>query len=155
MNMNLQIILLVRLGFASLVGGIIGWERTVANKPAGIATYSIICITSAFLTQLSMYGFSNSNDPTRLVANIITAICFVSSGVIYTRIQDDKKHQSVTGITTGATIFCTSALGIGVGIGQYILVIGVVVLIEFNIFVARKVKRYYNNKSETQEEDDL
>ncbi|GKX65982.1 MgtC/SapB family protein [Inconstantimicrobium mannanitabidum] len=133
---------LLRLFIASIVGILIGAERTKRGKSAGVATFSIICITSCFLTLISAYGFKNSTtDPTRLVANIITAIGFVAGGVIFTIGKDNQ--IKVTGITTGAIIFCVASLGIGIGLGLYWIVFTAILLVELNLIIAMKLKKHY------------
>lgn len=141
MNIYVQIL---RLVIASIVGGIIGIERTKRRKAAGVGTFSIICITSCFLTLVSAYGFGANSDPSRLVSNIITAIGFVAGGIIFTVNSGEKIR--VNGLTTGSEIFCVASLGIGIGLGLYILVLTVVVLIEINIGLAMWIKKYYNKK---------
>lgn len=151
-----------RLIVASIVGVIIGIERTKRRKAAGVGTFSIICITSCFLTLISAYGFGNNSDPSRLVANIITAIGFVAGGVIFTVNSGEKVN--VNGLTTGAEIFCVASMGIGIGLGLHILVLTVIILIEINIAIAVKIKNYYSqtpskksfydkDESTTQEDD--
>lgn len=135
---------ILRLVVASLVGLIIGLERTKRRKAAGVGTFAIICITSCLLTLISAYGFSEITDPSRIIANIITAIGFVAGGVIFKDNSGEK--VSVSGITTGAEIFCVSSLGIGIGLGMHYLVLTVMVLIEFNIYIANKLKKYYTEK---------
>lgn len=137
---------IIRLIVASIVGVLIGLERTKRRKSAGVGTFSIICITSCFLTLVSAYGFENNADPSRLIANIITAIGFVAGGVIFTVNKKDK--IIVNGITTGAEIFCVASLGIGIGLGLYEIVFTVVILLEINIELALKIKKYYNKKSD-------
>lgn len=134
-----------RLIVASIVGVIIGIERTKRRKAAVVGTFSIICITSCFLTLISAYGFGNNSDPSRLVANIITAIGFVAGGVIFTVNSGEK--VKVNGLTTGAEIFCVASMGIGIGLGLHILVLTVIILIEINIAIAVKIKKYYNHSS--------
>lgn len=135
---------ITRLIIASIVGFIMGIERTKRRKAAGVGTFSIICITSCFLTILSAYGFTNNADPSRLVANIITAIGFVAGGVIFTVNSNEK--VKINGLTTGAEIFCVSSLGIGIGLGLYIIVLTVVILVEINIALAMRIKKHYSEK---------
>ncbi|MNT59991.1 putative Mg(2+) transport ATPase [compost metagenome] len=93
---------------------------------------------------LSAYGLGEDSDPSRLVANIITAIGFVAGGVIFT--IDKENKRKVSGLTTGAIIFCVASLGIGIGLGMHILVLTVVLLIELNINIAIFLKKHYNKK---------
>lgn len=143
---------ILRLIIASVVGIIIGIERTKRGKSAGVATFSIICITSCFLTLISAYGFGNNTDPSRLIANIITAIGFVAGGVIFTVNRDGK--TKVSGITTGAVLFCVASLGIGIGLGLYIIVATVVILVEININVAIILKRHLREKEKEHYSED-
>ena len=149
---NLTITILSRLIISSIVGIIIGIERTIRGKSAGVATFSIICITSCFLTLMSIYGFGNNSDPSRLIANIITAIGFVAGGVIFTIEKNNKRK--VSGLTTGAIIFCVASLGIGIGLGMHIAVLTVVVLIEVNINIAILVKSSCHKKQKTKNNDE-
>lgn len=148
---------ILRLLIASIVGIIIGFERTKRGKSAGVATFSIICVTSCLLTLISCYGFISfedvNTDPSRLISNIITAIGFVAGGVIFT-IKDNNSTTKVTGITTGAIIFCVASLGIAIGLGLYELVLTIVCIIEFNIYIAIKIKKYCNKCRKKQLEED-
>ena len=75
---------IIKLIIASIVGFVIGIERAKRQKTAGVGTFSIICITSCFLTLIAVYEIPNNTDPSRLIANIITAIGFVAGGTIFT-----------------------------------------------------------------------
>lgn len=143
-----------KLFLSSIIGIIIGIERTKRGKSAGVATFSITCVTSCFLTLISAYGFTGA-DPSRLISNIITAIGFVAGGVIFTIEQNSKKK--VTGITTGAILFCVSSLGIGIGLGMYVSSLVVVIIIELNINIAIVLKKHYKKQKELEfkkEEED-
>lgn len=142
----------VRLVIASLVGILIGIERTKRGKSAGVATFSIICLTSCFLTLISAYGFTNTTDPSRLIANIITAIGFVAGGVIFT--IDNEGKRKVSGITTGAVLFCVASIGIGIGLGLYTIVFTVVILVEININLAILLKKYLHEKEKEDYNED-
>lgn len=140
MNIYTQIF---RLIISSIVGVVIGIERTKRMKAAGVGTFSIICITSCLLTLISAYGFQINSEPSRLIANIITAIGFVAGGVIFTVSSGEK--VKVNGLTTGAEIFCVASLGIAIGLGLHALVLTVMILIEINIAIAVKIKNYYHH----------
>lgn len=133
-----------RLIIASLIGMVIGIERTKRRKSAGVGTFSIICITSCLLTLISAYGFGDSTDVSRLIANIITAIGFVAGGVIFT--VNNKDKVKVNGLTTGAEIFCVASLGIGIGLGLYEVVFSALILVQINIEIAMRIKSYYKRK---------
>ena len=137
---------LIKLGVASIVGLVIGFERTKRRKVAGIGTFSIVCITSCLLTLISIHGLGEGADQSRLIANIITAIGFVAGGVIFT--VNDREKIEVNGVTTGAEIFCVASLGIGIGLGLYEIVLAVIILVEINIGIAMGIKKYYKGKQD-------
>lgn len=101
-----------KLLMALLMGALIGAEREYRSKSAGLRTIMLICLGSTLFTILSLkIGVSS---PDRIAANIITGIGFIGAGVVF------KDGNSVTGLTTAATIWIAAAVGIGIGAG-YIL----------------------------------
>lgn len=146
-----EFIQMFRIFIASMMGILIGLERTKKGKPAGLATYSIICVSSCLLTLVSMYGIGGDTDVSRLIANIITAIGFVAGGVIFTTSKRDK--VKITGITTGATLFCTASLGIAIGLEMYTISLFVIIVVEINIFLGTVAKKHYHLLEEDEEED--
>lgn len=115
------IIMLHLLG-ALAVGMIIGYERSYHGRSAGIRTYALVCIGSTLLTVINAYphmwfgGIANSPlaaDPSRIIQGILTGIGFLGAGVIF------KEGFSIRGLTTAASIWLTSAVGIIIGLGFY------------------------------------
>lgn len=106
---------LIRIGFAVLIGGIIGAEREFRDKAAGFRTIILITVGSALFTL-----FSTSMDPgftrTRIAANIVTGIGFLGAGAIV------REHGRIGGLTTAATIWLAAALGMGIGAGELVFV---------------------------------
>lgn len=135
---------IVQLLLAVLIGGIIGIEREYSNKSAGFRTMILICLGSTLLTILSERISTTSED--RIASNIITGIGFIGAGVIF------KEGLTVTGITTAAAIWVTSALGMAIGSHHYKLAgvgtaITIVVLFLFEYLQAiidrrHNVRRY-------------
>jgi putative Mg2+ transporter-C (MgtC) family protein len=112
--------LTLRLLIALVLGGAIGYERERNNRPAGFRTHILVCVGSALLMLISMYGFSAfadqprvSLDPSRLAAQVITSIGFLGAGTIL------HKGFNVTGLTTAASLWVASAIGLAVGAGFY------------------------------------
>ena len=105
----------IKIGFAVLIGGIIGAEREFRDKAAGFRTIILITVGSALFTI-----FSASMDPgftrTRIAANIVTGIGFLGAGAIV------REHGRIGGLTTAATIWLAAALGMGIGAGELIFV---------------------------------
>ncbi|MBZ9560133.1 MULTISPECIES: MgtC/SapB family protein [Modicisalibacter] len=109
------------LGAAWLAGSLIGLERSFHGRPAGFRTHALVCASSALLMLVTTYqwqwldaGIPESTirtDPTRMAQGIMTGIGFLGAGVIF------KEGLNVHGLTTAASIWITSALGILFGVG--------------------------------------
>jgi len=104
--------LIIRLLLALLLGALIGLERERGDKPAGLRTHILVSIGSAQFTILSFYAFPGS-DPSRIAAYIVAGVGFIGAGTII------QTRDRVTGITTAATLWVTSSIGMAVGIGFY------------------------------------
>lgn len=117
------LIIIGRIAAALLVGALIGFERTFHGRPAGFRTHALVCVASALLMLVTVYQAewmqsvaigAIQTDPTRMAQGIMTGIGFLGAGVIF------KEGLTVRGLTTAASIWVTSAIGILVGIGFYI-----------------------------------
>ena len=113
MNMLLETLILKRILLALLLGAIIGYERERAHKVAGLRTHILVCVSSALITLVALYGFENSTPETasRIIANIILGIGFIGGGAIL------RQETHVMGTTTAATLWTVAAIGIAVGVG--------------------------------------
>ncbi|HOW72397.1 MAG TPA: MgtC/SapB family protein [Phycisphaerae bacterium] len=97
---------------AIVCGVIVGFERESKNKPAGLRTVSLICVGSTIFTLASILMASGSAaDRGRIAAQIVTGIGFLGAGAII------REHGTVVGLTTGATIWTVSAIGVLIGTG--------------------------------------
>jgi putative Mg2+ transporter-C (MgtC) family protein len=136
-----------RVLFAVLCGGLVGLERELKNKPAGIKTNILICLGATLYTSVSIL-LSGANtgsggqygDPSRIAAQIVSGIGFLGGGTII------QARGSILGLTTAATIWVVAALGICVGLGHWDIavassVIVVVVLVATNFFEDRILGR--------------
>jgi len=94
-------------------GAIIGLERELKGKPAGLRTSILICIGSTLFTAIGFQVVADfgSGDPTRVFAQIITGVGFLGAGSII------QRNGSINGLTTASTIWITSAIGVAVGVG--------------------------------------
>jgi len=101
-----------KLLLAAFLGGIIGLERELRGKPAGLRTNILIAMGAALFTTISLQMAVNS-DPTRIAAQVVTGIGFLGAGVIL------REHGAVVGLTTAATIFVVAAIGVAVGAGLW------------------------------------
>ena len=138
--------LLVRLGLACVIGGIIGLERENLNRPAGFRTHILVCVGSALIMIISIYGFAGA-DPSRLAAQVVSGIGFLGAGTII------REGASVTGLTTAASLWAVSGIGLAVGAGMYIAALVAagliwVTLVSFwrieQTFLSKRRHRYLN-----------
>ena len=109
--------LLGRLALAVLLGGIVGIERELSGKPAGLRTNILICLGSALLMDLSItIGIVGDGqrvgDPARIAAQVVSGIGFLGAGTIM------QARGAVVGLTTAATIWTVAAIGLAVGAGH-------------------------------------
>lgn len=113
-HMDLTPVILVKLVLASVLGGLVGLERELHGKPAGLRTNMFICAGSALFTILSevLAGRSGA-DVTRIASQLIPGIGFIGAGSII------RARGSVLGLTTAATIFVLASIGMAVGGGLY------------------------------------
>ena len=110
--------LLLRLGLATVLGAIIGWEREAVDKPAGFRTLTMVCVGSTLFIMLSLdlvsaIGTPESWDPLRIVAAIIQGIGFLGAGTVL------RTGETIKGLTTAAALWTVTAIGVAVGFGMY------------------------------------
>jgi putative Mg2+ transporter-C (MgtC) family protein len=103
--------LFTRILVATICGVIIGVDRELKQKVAGIRTFILISVGCAIFSSISMLMAGENSDPSRIVGQIITGIGFLGGGVI---IKNDDK---IIGVTTAAFIWCVSAIGVLAGLG--------------------------------------
>lgn len=122
---------LASLLLAVLLGAIVGIEREMIHKPAGLRTHMLVSLGSCLFTIVSI-GFSI--DPARIAAGIVAGIGFIGAGTIWA--EKDK----VQGITTAASLWATAAIGLTAGVGDYPLAVTVTALV-FIILSSRYILR--------------
>jgi putative Mg2+ transporter-C (MgtC) family protein len=120
------LILLNLLG-ALLLGLMVGYERTYHGRAAGMRTYGLVCMASAALTVVAGYpgfwygghgGVNAIVDPSRIIQGVVTGIGFLGAGVIM------REGFNISGLTTAASIWASSVIGILVGVGFYLAAMG-------------------------------
>ena len=119
----------LELGTAFILSALIGLERELRRKSAGIRTYTIVGTSAALFLLVSKYGFNDvlwpghiELDPSRVAAQIVTGIGFIGAGLIFVR------QDRVTGLTTAATVWLVTAIGMACGAGLIRLGVTVFVL---------------------------
>jgi uncharacterized membrane protein YhiD involved in acid resistance len=115
-----------RLVIAVVFGGIIGWERRQADRPAGIRTMSLVALGSCLFTICSTYAFLDGPmewDASRVSAAIPSGVGFLGAGLIFKEAEKDKATGDTThvvhGLTTAASLWLSAAVGVACGGGLY------------------------------------
>jgi uncharacterized membrane protein YhiD involved in acid resistance len=122
----------IRVLIAAALGVILGLERQLSNKDAGLRTYAMVAAGSALFTVVSIEGFSDA-DTSRVAAQIVTGIGFLGAGLIF------RQGVSVQGLTTAAGLWSVAAIGMAVGTGLWGL--GIVVAF-IMLFVLKASDRF-------------
>ena len=144
-DIGLIYFLLPKIIVASICGLIIGWEREVKNKVAGIRTHIIVCVGACLFTSTGfILGSEYHIDPTRVIGQIVTGIGFLGAGVIF------KHEDKVSGVTSAAFIWLISAMGVLVGMGflysSLIFTIGLLVILILLQNLENKIKKNNDGK---------
>jgi putative Mg2+ transporter-C (MgtC) family protein len=112
--------MLPEIGVATVCGALIGLEREIKNKVAGIRTHILICVGVTIFTLVGI-SFGGTADPTRVIGQIITGIGFLGGGVIF------KEQDKVVGVTSAAFIWFIASIGVLCGMG-YLLSAGILTI---------------------------
>lgn len=134
-----------RLLLASVFGGIVGFERERNDSPAGFRTHILVSLGSALIMIISMYGFSDftsvNKDPARLAAQVVSGIGFLGAGTIL------RDKTSIKGLTTAASLWVVSAIGLAAGAGFYFSSCLATILVFLTL--ERSVETYFFRNSQT------
>jgi putative Mg2+ transporter-C (MgtC) family protein len=110
---------LALLAAAFILSSIIGFEREVRQRSAGLKTHTLVGVGAALFTLAGRFGFGFASgatiDPSRVAAQVVSGIGFIGAGVVFVR------KDGVKGLTTAATIWLTAAIGLAVGAGMVVL----------------------------------
>ena len=108
--------IVIRVLVSILLGGIIGVERGMKNRPAGLRTYMLVCLGSCVVMLINQYTTQvfGIGDPVRLGAQVISGIGFLGAGTIVV-----TSHNQIKGLTTAAGLWASACIGLAIGIGLY------------------------------------
>ena len=121
----LQFRVLLDLLLSLALGFLIGFERKLRSKEAGIRTHTIVCFGSALMMLVSKYAFDGTADSSRVAAQIVSGIGFLGAGMIVYR-----QHE-VRGLTTAAGVWATAGIGMACGGELYVIAVGATFLLIF------------------------
>ena len=108
--------IVIRIVAAFLLGGILGWEREIKNRAAGLRTYMLVCVGACMimLTNQYIYQYYGVGDPVRMGAQVVSGIGFLGAGTIVV-----TQRNKIKGLTTAAGLWASAAVGLTLGIGFY------------------------------------
>ncbi|KQV79164.1 magnesium transporter MgtC [Massilia sp. Root351] len=141
-------IVLLNIFGALLLGLLVGYERSYHGRAAGMRTYGLVCMASCALTVISGYpsfwygghmaqvGGLIGTDPTRVIQGIVTGIGFLGAGVIM------REGFNISGLTTAASIWASSAIGVMIGVGFYMGAMGLAFLCSMSMIYLSKLEAW-------------
>jgi len=136
----LSLIFWQTIGCSVLCGGIVGAERQLRGKPAGVRTSILVCLGTAVFLHLGGTVVSAAADPSRVLGQLVTGVGFLGAGVMLSR------EGVVTGVTTAAVIWMLAAVGAAIGLGYFagaVALAGTTVLILVGIeFIESRLARF-------------
>ncbi len=146
--------LLLDLLLSVVLGFIIGFERKLRMKEAGIRTHTIVCVGAALMMVVSMHAFGDDADAARVAAQIVSGVGFLGAGMIV------YKQHEVHGLTTAAGVWATAGVGMACGGQKYVLAVGATLILlivqcifHLNVGVF-KAKKYYSVRIVFEQSDD-
>ena len=147
LNWQAQLEAVASIVIAAVLGGIVGMEREMANRPAGLRTHAILAAAACLLVRLGnglVDSFAADTmpsalqaDPIRVIEAIVTGVAFLGAGTIFR----DPRGGAVEGLTTAASLLLVSAIGISVALKQLVLAGAVTILTLILLRVVRKLYR--------------
>jgi putative Mg2+ transporter-C (MgtC) family protein len=152
---SIQCEMVFRLLLAALLGGIVGMERGSGDRPAGFRTHILVCAGSALIMLVSMYGFEGfdrtpfrypqNRDSARIAAQVVSGIGFLGAGTIL--------HEGITvrGLTTAASLWMISSIGLATGAGMYFVGVAATVITFLTLTAFHSVEKRFavaNSKSD-------
>lgn len=137
-----------KLVLSAVLATVIGIDRQLTNKLAGIKTQILVCLGSTIFTYLSIHSFSNIAtesgilfaQPSRVAAQILTGVGFIGGGVIL------KTKCNVYGVTTAASLWTVASIGMAVGTGDFFIAVLGTIIATFVLVFIRKIERKYLDK---------
>ena len=153
----MEIIIIIKVALAALLGAVVGFERELARKVAGIRTHSLVCLASALFTSISVDAFrayvgTMGYDPSRIISNIVVGIGFIGAGAIL------RHGSKVEGTTTAASLWAIAAIGVTVGVGLFkeaIIITAFVYAVLYIVwFIEEKMRKKFGKIYKPEETDE-
>jgi putative Mg2+ transporter-C (MgtC) family protein len=134
----------IRLGAAVLVGGLIGWNRQISGKPAGLRTHMLVSLGAALIVLIPIQANPghSADGLSRTIQGVATGIGFLGAGEILHRPSAKGNGETVKGLTSAAALWTTAALGMVSGCGLWATSIIGTVLVLFILTVVQHLEKY-------------
>lgn len=138
------IAVILRIFVAFLLGGILGIERGLKQRPAGLRTYMLVCVGACMimLTNQYIYQVFKAGDPVRMGAQVVSGIGFLGAGTIIV-----TKHSQIKGLTTAAGLWAAAAVGLATGIGFYEAAVAGALVIFVTLTILSRLDRQMHRKA--------
>ena len=136
-------VIVFRLFLAIILSGIIGFERELHGRPAGLRTHVLVAVGAALVMLVSIDGFGGSGDPARLAAQVVSGIGFLGAGAII------RDGSDIKCITTAATLWIGGMIGLACGNGYYIGAVVATLFVAIFILILKPIEKRINNKNRT------
>lgn len=137
--------IVLRLFVAAILGGIIGYEREINERPAGFRTHILVsmgsCLMMLVSTDAYLYLDGLSFDPQRIASQVVSGVSFIGAGTIM--VNKDR----ISGLTTAATIWVSAAMGLSIGIGYYTAALTTTLISIILLMLAGRVEHKLNKKN--------
>lgn len=157
-NWPAQLSVILTTAYAMALGGVIGWERELKDRPAGFRTHMLVCGAAALLVGLGdllAVHFSAEDyrelvrvDPIRLIEAVVAAVGFLGAGAIFRR---GGAGGAVSGLTTAASMLMVAVIGIAAGLGTYLLAFGATLLTLAVLLVLKVVEKRVAGRRDARE----
>src|SRR5574343_2055757 len=153
-----NVFIMLHLLGAMLLGMVVGYERAYHGRAAGMRTYGLVCMASAALTVIGVYSHFwyggsttmtvfNNGDLTRVIQGILTGIGFLCAGVIM------KEGFTISGLTTAASLWAASGIGILVGVGLYVAAMALALLSAICMVWVSKLENWLPSRQAVRSEE--
>ncbi len=135
--------IVLRLGFALMIGSIVGWIRQAERKAAGLRTHMLVTVTAALLVSipLQLVAREPEGSVTFVLQGISTGVGFLGAGVILRQSDPAERRLTVKGLTSASEIWVSAALGAGAGCGLWLSSSIGTVLLVLILTVGKRIER--------------
>lgn len=132
-NFEFESVIVLKLVAGTLLGAFIGYDRERRGIDAGIRTYASVCLGATLFTSVAEH-LEDITAMSRIIANIVMGIGFLGAGIIYRNNSSNTSH----GLTTAATLWCTAAVGVAIGLKMFLIAIVAALILYFLLSLERQ-----------------